>query len=154
VDIENISNTLGWKEFEEIVSEILAFNGFYTKRNFVFRTDKRKFEIDVLGLKEDLILAIDCKHWKKTWQRAAIINSVKAQIDRTIALTKLWPKLEDKLNVLFLEGTHVLPIIVTLFETPLKSFKNVPIIPIYYFQNFLNVLYTRLEELKTFKVEN
>jgi hypothetical protein len=153
-DIENVCNVLGWKEFENIVYEILNFNGFYVKRNLVFRSAKRKYEIDVLGLKEDLILSIDCKHWKKSWQRTAIKKSVKAQIDRTMALTKLWPKLRGKLNIFLLEGMEVLPIIVTLFETPIKIFKNVPIVPIFYFQNFLNALHTRIEELKTFKVEN
>jgi Holliday junction resolvase-like predicted endonuclease len=152
-EIEKVSKYLKWGEFESLTALILEKNGYRTQKHFRFRHDKKGAEIDVLGFKEPFILSVDCKHWKKSWQKSATIKAIKAQLKRTYALVQCTPILKDKIKITDWKETKIIPILVTLSVTPFKLYENVPVIPIYYFQNFLleNPLYE--DKLKVFTVK-
>jgi len=150
-DVEEACKVLGWVEFEDIILVVLKYNGFEVMKHFRFKSPKRRYEVDVLGLKGGVMLSIDCKHWKKGWQRAAVTRAVDAQIERSMALAQLLPSLKDKLKIGASGEIDIIPLIITLSEAPLKTFKDVPILPVYYLQNFLNTLPAYVEELATFK---
>lgn len=128
-------------------------NGYHTQKHFRFRHNKRGAEIDVLGFKEPLILSVDCKHWKKCWQKSAIIKAVRAQVKRTYAFAQYISVLKDKNLITNWKETKIIPILVTLSVTPFKLYENVPVIPIYHLQNFLleNPFYE--DKLKVFAIK-
>lgn len=152
-DIERVCKALGWKEFEDLVVIILEYNGFTAKKHFRFKSSERRYEIDALGLREPLILSVDCKHWQRSWQRAATIKAVEAQIKRTMALIQLFPNLKNRLKIDDWRKIEVLPLVLTLSETPLKTFRKVPIVPIYHFQNFLSEIQMHKDEMEVFELK-
>ena len=138
VDVERACKAIGWQAFEDLVISILDSNGFATRKHFRFQNQNKRFEIDVLGLKEPFIFLIECKHWKQSWQRSATIKIVEKQIQRTKALIKSFQEQRARLKVNRWRDALLLPMVLTLSVTPLKTYKHVPVIPIFYFQNFIN----------------
>ncbi len=153
VDIEEVCKLLGWGEFEDLVALVLEYNGFSSKKHFRFKTQGRWFEIDVLGWKEPLLLSIDCKHWKRSWQRSATMTIVEKQLQRTEALVNSSQKIGVRIGVTGWEEVRVLPLILTLSKTPLKTYKEVPVVPIFHLQNFLNnEIFTYLDDFRFYEV--
>jgi len=152
-DIERVCKALGWREFEDLVVMILEHNGFTARKHFRFKSTERRYEIDALGLRDPLILSIECKHWQRSWQRAAMIRAVEAQIERTKALIQSFPNLKRRLKIEGERKIEILPLVLTLSETPLKISKKVPIVPIYHFQSFLNEMQMYMSEIEAFKVK-
>jgi Holliday junction resolvase-like predicted endonuclease len=85
-DPKTVCKPLGWDEFEDFAEFALKAGGYKTYKHFRFKGDKRRYEIDIIALKQPFILSIDCKHWKRSWQRAATSKIVVSQVDRTVAL--------------------------------------------------------------------
>ena len=63
VPIDEVANNVHWKDFEGLVAEILELKHFEVLRNF--RMKKPTMEIDVVGKWLDVVMLIDCKHWKR-----------------------------------------------------------------------------------------
>ena len=63
IPIDKVANSVHWKDFEGLVAEILQSMHFEVSRNF--RMKKPTIEIDVVGKRLDVIMLIDCKHWKR-----------------------------------------------------------------------------------------
>jgi len=111
----------------------------------------RRYEIDILGFREPFMLSIDCKRWKRSWQRAATIRAIKAQVERTLALIQSLSSLKDNLKITDSENFGFLPLIVTLSDTPLRIYEKVPMVPIFHFQNFLNEMPAHTDKLMILK---
>ena len=131
--IDEISRSLDWKDFESLAAEILDASDFETTRNLVLT--KPRMQIDVIGIKSDIAILIDCKHWKRSSQ-SALENAVKKQIERTKH---------------FLETENVkaaIPAIVTLHQE-MRFIDKVPIIPIFQLSSFCEEFYGNLDDLNT-----
>ncbi len=137
VDIERVCRSLGWQAFEDLVALMLEANGFSTQKHYRFKTPHRHFEIDVLGLKKPLVLLIECKRWARSWQLAATMKIVERQVTRTTAFVNGFHAARGPLGLHDWSETWVLPLILTLSETPVKTHQTVPVIPIFYFHAFL-----------------
>lgn len=137
VDVERVCQVLGWQEFEDLVALVLDTSGFSTQKHFRFKNRDRRFEIDVLGVKRPFVFLVECKHWTKSWQRSATMKIVEKQIERTEALVNSFQEVRGRLALDGWREAWLLPLILTLSETPLKTYKKVPVIPIFYFQNFV-----------------
>ena len=131
--IDEISRSLDWKDFESLAAEILDASDFETTRNLVLT--KPRMQIDVIGIKSDIAILIDCKHWKRSSQ-SALENAVKKQIERT----KRFLKTE---NV-----KAAIPAIVTLHQE-MRFIDKVPIIPIFQLSSFCEEFYGNLDDLNT-----
>ena len=151
IDLEHAYRYLGWGEFEDAAVFALEANHFSTMKHFRFKTSAR-FEIDVLGFKEPLILSIDCKHWRKSWVRAAFANAAKKQVSRSLELAKILPDLKRSFRICNWKRVMVMPIVLTLSDTPLKVYEQVPIVAIFRFQDFLYNLPTYVSNLASFDV--
>lgn len=155
VDIERVCQVLGWQEFEDLVSLVLNANGFSTQKHFRFRNREKGFEIDVLGVKKPLVFLVECKRWTRSWQRSATMKIVEKQIERTEALINSFQELRGRLELDGWRNAWFLPLILTLSETPLKTFKKVPVIPIFYFQTFVShEVNLSLDEITFYKVND
>jgi Holliday junction resolvase-like predicted endonuclease len=147
IDIERICEVLGWREFEDIVILILEHNDFKTVKHYRFKSLVRRYEIDILAYRGSLILSIDCKHWKRSWQKAATIKMINAQVERTHALIQSFSNVKKLFQITNLRNIGIIPLIVTLSEMPKKIYKKVPAVPIFHFQNFLDEMNIHIEQL-------
>ncbi|RLG63737.1 hypothetical protein DRO02_06005 [archaeon] len=63
--IREILRALNWRDLEDYVRLVLEVNGFRSVRGIKFRTVKGFREIDVVGFRDNMILCVECKHFKK-----------------------------------------------------------------------------------------
>ena len=147
VDIERVCAVLGWAEFEDLVAFALYHREFEVKKHFRVKQVMKRYEIDLVGLKEPLVLSIECKHWKRSWRRAATIDVINTQIKRTKALVQSIPEPKDKLGVGKWHEVNFIPLVLTLSNTPIKIYEGVPVVPIFKFNTFLDEMLTNLDEL-------
>ena len=122
--IDEVSEHLGWKDFEGLVAEILEAKDFAAIRNMMLK--KPRMEIDVVGIKSGIAMLIDCKHWKRS-NTAAMREVVSKQVERT------------KHYVSQTEGAMAIPVIVTLYQDQVD------------FASFVDEFYGNLDDLKTIK---
>lgn len=120
IDIKEVAKVLSWRDFEYFASIILKEHGYQVYNS----VRVNRFEIDLLAI-DDVILAIDCKHWKYNCN-SMLANAIERQIKR-IRLLLASRKFEIK---------YVIPLILTLHQS-LRFIDNVPIVPIDKFDSFL-----------------
>ncbi len=126
--IDEVSKALNWKDFEEFTCFILEYNGYRVYKNFRLRNPRR--EIDVLAVKDDRGLVIDCKHRHYSMGVSSISKAAKAQVERGEELMK--SKEAKSLNL-----SHIIPLIVTLYSEKVFFMNKVPVVPIDKFPHFL-----------------
>jgi len=123
-DIHECSKVLSWKDFENFTSELLTMFEYTTRVNIVL--SKPRAQLDVVGIKKDFAITIDCKHWKQSNKTTLTIFAEK-QIRRTM----LWLQREKKI-------TKAIPLIITLDNVFFKLINGVPIVPVLKLKSFLN----------------
>src|SRR3989304_4761214 len=84
--VDEVSRSLDWKDFESLAAEILDASEFETTRNLILT--KPRMQIDVVGVKSDIAILIDCKNWKRANQ-SSLDNAVKNPLDSTKSPIKL-----------------------------------------------------------------
>jgi hypothetical protein len=122
-DIQECSKVLSWKDFEYFTSELLTMFEYSTKVNIVL--SKPRAQLDIIGIKNDFAITIDCKHWKYSNKTTLTIYAEK-QIRRTM----LWLEREKKI-------TKAIPMIITLDNAIFKFINRVPVVPILTLKSFL-----------------
>ena len=122
-DIQECSKLLSWKDFEYFTCELLSLFEYKTSVNIVL--SKPRAQLDVIGIKNDFAITIDCKHWKNNNKTTLTVYAEK-QIRRTM----LWLQREKKI-------TKALPMIITLNNSIFKFIKGVPVVPILTLKSFL-----------------
>ena len=132
--IEDVSELLNWKDFENLVSQILLEKEFDVERNLILT--KPRMEIDVIGTKLNIVILIDCKHWKRM-SNSALNEIVKKQVNR---VKRYANEISDIMTV---------PVIVTLHQEQISFINKVPIVPIIHLSSFLDELYGNLDQIKT-----
>ncbi|MCI0564042.1 MAG: hypothetical protein MN733_36665, partial [Nitrososphaera sp.] len=96
---------------------------------------KPRMEIDVVGMKAGLAIAVDCKHWKRS-SIASIAHHSKKQAVRAARLAR-----EDKrLEV-------VVPAVLTLHVESVRFIEGIPLVPISQFRTFVMDLKEHLSEV-------
>ena len=130
-DVESVSEYLTWQDFESITGLILQEKNFDVTKNLIL--SKPRMEIDVVGIKMDIALLIDCKHWK-TMNKSALDEIVKKQVKRVKRYVA------D-------ENMSALPVIVTLHQEEIQFVENVPIVPIMKLSSFLDEFVGNLDSL-------
>jgi len=151
-DLEGVCKALGWLEFENIAAMAFEYDGFTVKRRFRFKWTGRRWEIDVLGLREPLVVCADCKHWLHGWRRSAIEKAVELQVARTKTLADALPLLREKIELTNWKSATLIPAVLSLVPGPFKFHGGVPIVPILQLQNFLSELPAHVTSLAHFSV--
>lgn len=131
--IDEISRMLEWQDFESLAAEILEKRDFDTTKNVIMRSPR--IQIDVVGIKSDIAILIDCKHWSNMNQ-SALQEAVKKQVIRT------------KQFVSNHKVKGAIPAIVTLYQHNVQFIDKVPIIPIHQLDSFCDEFYGNLEEIQ------
>jgi len=149
-DLEKVCRLLEWKEFEDVSALAFEGAGYSVKKHFRFTCFERRWEIDILALKNPLVASVDCKHWHRGWRRASITKTVESQINRTRALAEASSILREKMSILKWREATFIPIILSLIPSDFKFYENVPIVPILQLRNFLDEAPAYTESLTHF----
>ncbi len=132
--IDEISESLDWRDFEGLTGEILSSKNFAVIKNM--RMTKPRMEIDVVGIRLGIAMLIDCKHWKRH-SPSSLATVVSKQIRRT------------KQYVAKTEGAVAVPVIVTLYQDKIDFIDRVPIVPIFQFSSFVDEFYGNIDQMQT-----
>jgi len=132
--IDEISRMLEWQDFESLAAEILEKRDFDTTKNVIMKSPR--IQIDVVGIKSDIAILIDCKHWSNMNQ-SALQEAVKKQVIRTKQFVS-----KHKVK-------GAVPAIVTLYQHSVQFIDKVPIIPIHQLDSFCDEFYGNLEEMQS-----
>lgn len=149
-DAQRVCALLSWAEFETIAAQAFEANGYRVIQNFRFKSAARRWEIDILGLKEPLILCVDCKRWKTGWRQAATMKTAMAQTERTEALTNDLTDDYPKMRLKNWDSAILVPLVLSLMPGPTKFCNDVPVVPILQLQQFINELPAHIEFLRHF----
>jgi len=139
-DIERVSDSLRWQEFEEIAVIALEKNGYIVSKNVRFKHESHRFEIDVVGCKKPLVLCIDCKHWHHGMSTSALMKIVDAQVKRTSAFANSLPIIKNENECVKWGRAKFVPAVLSLIHGKLKFYGETPIIPVLQLQDFVNQL--------------
>jgi Holliday junction resolvase-like predicted endonuclease len=150
-DPEQVGGFLRWNEFEEMVAIVLMRNGYSVKRNMRFKHGGHRWEIDVIGCKKPIAVCVDCKRWRHGITPSALRKIVAEQAERTKALVESLPNPAVKMEFVTWQTVTFVPAVLSLRESRLKFYDEVPIIPVIQFQNFISQLPAYINEIKHFK---
>jgi len=151
-DFEGVCKALNWDEFENIASLAFEVNGFAVLKRFRFKWAGRRWENDILGYKEPIIICAECKHWLHGWYRSTITKAVESQVLRTHALAESFPLLREKLGLVGWKKATLIPMVLSLVPGPFKFYRKVPIVPVLQLQSFLGDLPAYVTSLKSFSL--
>lgn len=134
--IDEVSELVGWRDFEGLAAEVLESRGFETERNLRVSEGGRRAEIDVAGTRGGIALLVDCKHWRRS-SASALAEAARRQAGRA------------RLYVAAGAGApRALPVIVTLREDGIEFAGRVPIVPALKLGSFADEFYGDAERLE------
>jgi hypothetical protein len=141
-DIEKISKSISWKDFEALTSEILNLSSYITETNIHFSKPCR-MEIDVVGVNSKLAIVADCKHWKRN-NLSSLSSYARKQVKRTkILFQRIRRKKRRGKGI-----SYAVPILLTLYSTDIQFIDGVPIVPISKFKSFIEDVPLYLQEIQ------
>jgi hypothetical protein len=138
---------LSWKEFEAFCAKILEENGYLCTQGFRFKSIRQKrYECDILASRKPLIVMADCKHHAGRVKGLRVI--VKKQIERVQALSKNIPVMIRSIpEIVDWSDALVLPVIITLFPQSPSLIDDVPVVPGFKLNQFIQELPLNMERI-------
>jgi len=136
--LEDIASTITWQEFENLVSEILKENNFSVSKNFRFKINRR-YEIDLIAVRRNLVLCIDCKQWKGgRSKKSSVAKAAKDQEIRLKEFVKFLKKNKDISRKMSIgKECSFIPTIITLLQEDMVKQSGTLIIPVWKLNSFL-----------------
>jgi len=131
--LQQVARALTWQEFEAFTEECLQTVGYVTQKGLIVKDDSRRWQIDIVGKKSPMILAIDCKHWESPGYESKLSNAAEHQ---KLALQALIQQMAERGEV-GREGLLALPMILTLFEPRSRMVGGVVVVSIEQLGDFL-----------------
>jgi hypothetical protein len=138
--IGEIVEFLTWKDFEGFVASILIANNYQCIESFRRRGNSlvRGMEIDVIGVKGSIIIAIDAKMWGiRIGKAAALKTAAEKQKKRTQELSEELEKLSLKISDLRAREYQIFPVLVTWLVEEVEIHEGVPVVPIFKLNSFI-----------------
>jgi len=124
-DILTVCKLIDWKDFEFFASEMMKFHNYVVYKNYRIRNPTR--QIDVVGIRLQNALVVDCKHWKRN-SYAEMVRAVDKQKERGILFM-------EKNKSIGIEYSY--PMVITFLPNEFRYVNQVPIVPINSFNSFL-----------------
>ena len=124
-DILTICKLIDWRDFELFASEVMKFHNYVVYKNYRIKNPTR--QIDVIGIRLQNALVVDCKHWKRN-SYSEMVGAVDKQKERGT----LFMKKNKSFGI-----EYAYPIIITFFANEFQYVNQVPIVPISSFNSFL-----------------
>jgi len=152
VDIERVCKLLLWTEFEDISVMAFEANDFKIKKHFRFSWSGRRSEIDILGLKEPIVVSADCKHWRHGWRGSASRKASEKQAERTRALAEASISLHRKIGIEKWKDAYFVPMVLSLMPGAIKLYNGLPVVSVLQLRDFLQKMPGYIDEIKHFHV--
>ncbi len=128
------ARALTWQEFEKFADECLVEAGFQTQKSVRVRGGGRAWQIDVVGQRGQLILAVDCKHWNTPGYLSKL--KLAAEHQRSATLHLLAVQVEKRMDGD--REPHALPVILTLSEPRAQLSEGVVLVSVEKLPSFLS----------------
>src|SRR3989304_7025685 len=121
-DVKEIFKDFNWKKFEETIAQIFRNHEFTVKQNFRFKT-KRRHEIDIVALRNGLVICADCKEWSAgRYKASALKKAVEEQESRVAELKRFLKNNFVAQKMLKIKNTFLfMSLLVTLVEEDLAK---------------------------------
>ncbi len=124
-DILTVCKLIDWRDFELFASEIMKFHSYVVYKNYRIKNPTR--QIDVVGIRLQNALVVDCKHWKRN-SYTEMVGAVNKQKERGSMFM-------EKNGSFGIEYSY--PIIITFLPYEFRYVNQVPIVSINSFNSFL-----------------
>ncbi|OLD56540.1 hypothetical protein AUI46_00465 [archaeon 13_1_40CM_2_52_13] len=131
--LQQVARALTWQEFEAFTEECLQAVGFDTQKGIIVKGGSRRWQIDVIAKKSQMILAIDCKHWESPGYESRLSNAAEHQKLAVQALIQQMATREQFGR----ERVLALPMILTLFEPRSRMVDGVVVLSVEQLADFL-----------------
>ncbi len=151
IPIDVLSKYLTWKDFEYTVQNILENLGYDTLIHQRLKFNGKTYEVDVVAFYGEIVLCIDCKHWKHGFKGKILQHIVENHLVKANILLKNIKKIGEKAGKKIVNKPKILPMIICLTETQPKIFNGVPVVPILKLKSFLEGFYGYLDQLRILK---
>ena len=151
-DFESISRIISWLEFEEFSALLFEENGFEVFRRFRFTAELRRWEIDLLAIRNSYIICAECKHWKKGIGNTVARGIIENHIEKVKIFSNNIGQLIKRLSIEDLKKVIIIPMTITLSPTPLTMYRIVPSVSILALTSFLNEFDGQLDSLTSYKI--
>ncbi|MBY8996114.1 MAG: hypothetical protein KGD60_00185 [Candidatus Thorarchaeota archaeon] len=138
--IADMVDLLTWKDFEGFVATILSANGYRCVESYRRRGNSliHGMEIDVIGVKGNIIIAIDAKMWSiRSGKSSALKTAAEKQKKRTQELTKELVRLSEKMRTLVEKEYRLFPVLVTWLVEEVELHEGVPVVPVFKLNSFI-----------------
>jgi hypothetical protein len=139
-DIAEVIGLLTWKDFEGLIATILVENGFRCTESYRRRGDdmEKGMEIDVIGIRGQVVLSVDAKMWGIRGGKAAALRTAAVkQKERTMKLVANSEHLSKKIQFETQKDYEFFPILATWLVEEVELFEGVPVVPIFKFNSFI-----------------
>jgi len=139
-NIADVVQLLTWKDFEGFVASILSENSFRCVESYRRRGNSAMhgMEIDVIGVKGDIIISIDAKMWStRSGKASALKTAAEKQKKRTLELTEELEKLSKKMGTLAERVYRTFPVLVTWLVEEVEIHEGVPVVPVFKLNSFI-----------------
>lgn len=136
--VDRFSPYIEWYEFEEYISRVFTEFGWDVYLNYV-HTRVERFQIDVIALNDILRLSvfIECKHWRNASRIYTgidkIVNEHIKRIEKYLRNCEWVCTRITRLRSI----AHILPVIIVIYDLPMKIVKGVPIVPLSKLRDFI-----------------
>ena len=152
-DFEKISNSLGWKEFEELVARVFRENGYNTKSRYRFQAEGRRWEIDVLATSYPYIVCAECKHYTTGMGNRTARTIIETHIEKTEVMSEHIGELAKNIGVQQWKDAILVPITLTLKPTKMSFYRRVPSVSVFMLPSFLSEFPGYMERMTYFNVD-
>jgi hypothetical protein len=113
---------------------------------------KKRWEIDIIGVKRPMVISADCKHWRRKWSGSASAKAARGQAERTKALAEASRRIKSKIGINGWMYAYFIPAVLSLFPSQYKFYEKTPIVPILQLKDFLQNIIIHLDEVNYFYV--
>jgi len=152
-DFEETSRGLGWLEFENIVALVFEENGYTMKRHLRFNSQGRRWEIDLLTLRKPLLILVECKHWLQGLSPSTTKKAVNEHLNKTRAFIEVLPEMRREIDLQGWSNATVVPVLISLTQSPFKFHEDVPVVPVLQLPSFLSDLPAYTLHIRHFRVD-
>jgi len=125
-DLQKASGEAIWQNFERLVAFIFEVNDFQVVINKIKTFERKRRQYDVIARKNNRIFLVECKKWAGNRHR---LSALKKAIVQHKERTEFYENLT---------GEATTPILVTLIEEDIKFYEDLPIVPIFKLNSFIN----------------
>lgn len=125
-ELEQVSQEAVWQNFERLVGFVFEMNDFHVDVNIVKTSKRRRRQYDVIARKDDRTYLVECKKWAGNRRR---LSALKRAIEQHEERTEFYR---------VLTGEDAVPVVVTLIEEEIKFYEDMPVVPIFRLNSFIN----------------